>query len=258
MQTNHRSQPDQEAQTRRYGPAHRHGPARSHSRGCIRAVAFVCVVAAVLDLAAPAAGRATGRVRVTGSLPREASAQTPIEVTGRVVGAPAGSRVALQKRRARGKWTTIVVVPIRRGRFLLWWRPRAREFVTLRLAVRHRGHDLASSATQQLLVGWAPKYCPEPSPPVNVPPGDGWIVGGVYLSGGPAPGIFACYSGSTTVTVIDETGATVATEQLAGQQSYAFVLAPGRYTLEFDSCISEPAVVSAGAPTKANTVCNIA
>jgi hypothetical protein len=166
--------------------------------------------------------------------------------------------VALEKHLESGDWAVIGLAPIRKGRFSLRWRPKVAGHVSLRLAVRRRGHDLASSETRAVLVGSPPEYCAEPPPPTSVPTGDGWIIGGLYISGGPAPGICSCQGGPYTVTATDETGATVATQQVVGRPSYTFVLPPGRYTLKAGSCgFSQPALVSAGARTKADTVCNV-
>ncbi len=179
----------------------------------------------------------------------------------------------------------IALTSISKGRFALSWAPKVGSRVALRLAVRHRGRELAATKTHHMTVldnpapaphttpeahptpethptperrEWTPEYCPEPQFPSDVPAGDGWIVGGLYLSGGPAPGIFVCQSAPYTITVTDATGATVATQQVLDRQSYTFILPSGSYTLTSENgCIAEPAVVTAGAQTKANTVCNI-
>jgi hypothetical protein len=253
--------------------------------GRSRATPVFALLVAVLILAAPAAGEEPVRVHLAVALPNSGRVGSLVQVSGRVLGAPAGSRVAPERRSTGGRWDVIALTPISKGRFALSWAPKVGGRVTLRLAVRHRRHELATTKTHHMTVldnpapaphttpeahptpethptperrEWAPEYCPEPQPPSDVPAGDGWIVGGLYLSGGPAPGIFACQSGPYTITVTDATGATVATQQVPGRQSYTFILPAGSYTLKSESgCIAEPAVVIAGAQTKANTICNI-
>jgi hypothetical protein len=115
----------------------------------------------------------------------------------------------------------------------------------------HPPPDLSGRQTEGEVV---PDYCAEPSPPINVPAGDGWIVGGLYLSGGPYPGIFACQDASYEVTVTNEEGTVVATQQVtSGGQGYTFILPPGRYTLTADGPTATSAV-TAGAQTKTNII----
>ncbi len=254
--------------------------------GWSRAKPVLAVLVAVLILAAPAAGGEPVRVHLAVALPDSGRVGSLVEVSGRVLGAPTGSRVALERRSTDGRWGVIALAAISRGRFALSWAPKVPGGVALRLAVRHRGHALATTKTQRMRVldnptpaprttpeahptpethptperrQWTPEYCTEPQPPSDVPAGDGWIVGGLYLSGGPPPGIFACQGAPHTITVTDATGATAATQQVAGRQSYTFILPPGNYTLKSEgACIAaEPVVVTAGAQTKANTICNI-
>ncbi len=226
------------------------------------------------------------RVHLAVALPDSGRVGSLVEVSGRVLGAPAGSRVALERGSTHGRWDVIALTSISKGRFALSWAPKVPGRIALRLAVRHRGSELATTKTHRMRVldnpapaphttpeahptpethqtpeqrQWTPEYCTEPQPPSDVPAGDGWIVGGLYLSGGPAPGIFACQGGPYTITVTNATGATVATQQVAGHQSYTFILPSGSYTLKSEgACIAaEPVAVIAGAQTKANTICNI-
>jgi hypothetical protein len=72
-------------------------------------------------------------------------------------------------------------------------------------------------------------YCEPAIPPSVLPPGDAWFSGGVYISGGPAPGEFVCYPAE--VLVEDASGAVVAEQDSAGKQDFSFVLPAGSYTV---------------------------
>jgi hypothetical protein len=212
-----------------------------------------------------------------------------IDVWGRAANTPLGSRAVLEQRPASGHWSVIAVSRIREGQFELWWQPKASGNVTVRVAIVHDGSVLASNARHvavtppptplplavppthevhpapeahpapelsgpQTESAVVPDDCAEPSPPVDVPAGDGWIVGGLYLSGGPYPGIFACQDASYTVTVTNEEGTVVATQQVtSGGQSYTFILPPARYTLTADGPTAT-STVTAGAQTKTNII----
>jgi hypothetical protein len=259
---------------------------RTYRSGWSRAQPVLAVLVAGCVLAAPAAGGEPVRVHLAMALPNSGRVGSLVQVSGRVLGAPAGSRVALERWSTDGRWDVLALTPIAKGRFALSWAPKVGGPVTLRLAVRHRGRELAATKTHQMRVldnpapaplttpeahptpethptperrEWTPEYCPEPQLPSDIPASDGWIVGGLYLSGGPAPGIFACQSGPYTITVTNAMGATVATQQVVGRQSYIFTLPPGSYTLKSENGCGAPgsAVVIAGAQTKANIICNI-
>jgi hypothetical protein len=83
--------------------------------------------------------------------------------------------------------------------------------------------------------------CGPPTVPSNIPTGDGWIVGGVHVDGGPAPGEDVCSGGPVVVT--DSTGTTVASATTAEGQSYVFILPSGNYS------ISERTSYGSSAPT---------
>ena len=124
----------------------------------------------VLVLAVPASGQGS-IVRVSASLPNEAASATPIEFVGRVAGAPARSRVALENLVKGSEWRVIASAAIRNGRFSLRWRAMSAGRVTLRLAVRRNGHELARTKRSRLLVRSLVEYCPV-RPLANAPPGD--------------------------------------------------------------------------------------
>lgn len=105
---------------------------------------------------------------------------------------------------------------------------------------------LAATAPQSLLVGPAPEPCATPTVPTGLPPGDGVIVGGVYILGGPAPGLDACSGAPYTVTLTEASGAAVLTQQVSA----------GSYKLSDGHCFGG-ATVTAGSVIEANTDCDV-
>jgi len=146
-----------------------------------------------------------------------------------------------------------------------WPVPEVRS-LTVRLTLRAGSRELASTATSTVYPRKAlVKRCSAPRPPTNVPAGDGWVTGGVYTVGGPAPGIDVC-RGALTLTVSNQSGVVVATSQVPQGASYTLVLPAGNYELAVGpklaagATISEcqgTASVTAGQETRANTVCSI-
>jgi hypothetical protein len=239
--------------------------ARGVSRPRPFAAAAIAVLCASFGLgpASTAAARWTRpRPEIRSDLPAAASAGTRVgevvTVSGRVIGAPAGARVALEEKReaSPGPWRVLRETAPHHGRFSLSWRPTTTGFSMLRVSVRRRGHDLRSTPAHAVRVGAAPRYCAPAAPPTNVPAGDGWITGGLYNSGGPAPGVYECVVRPYTLTVADPAGATVAAVQVPAGLSYTVVLPPGPYTLNSGYCHGA-ATVTAGHRTAADTVCNI-
>jgi hypothetical protein len=185
-----------------------------------------------------------------------------LSVAGRVRRAPSLTRVALQAQIATGAWTELVAGAIRRrGRFELRWTVSAayaRRPVSLRVVALRHGGVLAASAAESELFGPAPVPCAPAVPPaVDIPPGDGWIEGGAYVLGGPAPGIDECLSASYTVTATNtSTGMVAATQTVAGGHSYTLVVPAGSYKLLAGGCSSlRPVIVTAAAGTKADADC---
>jgi len=123
-------------------------------------------------------------------------------------------------------------------------------------AQRIDAHDVAVSAATQVMVGQAPVYCAAPAPPPQVPAGDGWVVGGLYIEGGPYPGIHRCFAGDYTITVHDQAGNTVATQHVQDGQSYTLVLPAGSYALSSGFCRGV-ATVTAGRRSTADTLCDV-
>ena len=128
--------------------------------------------------------------------------------------------------------------------------------LSLRVVLRDR-YGLATTRPTQSFVGPAPVYCAPPSSPGNVPAGDGWIVGGAYVEGGPFPGVYECESEAYTITATDSSGAVAASEDVAAGHSYTLVVPAGRYALRASSCGMASATVAAGAQTHADAVCPV-
>jgi hypothetical protein len=149
----------------------------------------------------------------------------------------------------------------RRNRFSFVWSVPKRlptGPVTLRVALTRAHQILALSRTRQAFIGPAPIYCAPPAPPsANLPSGDGWIVGGAYIEGGPFPGVYECFSRPYTVTASDHAGEAVASEQVAGSHSYTLIVPAGSYTLKATPCGFASASVSAGKETRADVVCPV-
>jgi hypothetical protein len=110
---------------------------------------------------------------------------------------PAHARIQLQGRMTAA-WHALLTVSFHGDNFTLHWHVRAREF-QLRAMLLSGRHRIATSAVASLLVGSAIVRCHPAAAPANLSASDGWIEGGVYLQGGPAPGIDQCQSRSSTV-----------------------------------------------------------
>jgi hypothetical protein len=127
----------------------------------------------------------------------------------------------------------------------------------LRVTARRAGKLLAATAPAQTAIGPAAVYCKPPAPPaVNIPAGDGWIVGGLYIEGGPFPGIYECSSQAYTVLAKNSSGAAAAHENVPGGHSYTLVVPAGNYTLQSNFCRGS-ATVTAAKRTRANTYCYV-
>ncbi len=166
----------------------------------------------------------------------------------------------LELRRAGG-WRAVADASLRtRAAFAIHWRVGKRTMigpVMLRVTAVHRGNVVAAIGPTQSGVGPAPVYCAPPEPPaVDIPSGDGWIVGGRYNEGGAYPRIYACDSQPYTVTAKNAAAEVVATQNVAAGHSYTLVVPAGSYKLSSDFCFGS-ATVRAGKQTKADTVCPV-
>ncbi|MEA2370513.1 MAG: hypothetical protein QOH12_907 [Solirubrobacteraceae bacterium] len=190
------------------------------------------------------------------ALPTGATVGRALRLDGRVDRGVAGATAELERSAGAGRWTVLAKGRVRGGRFALRWTPRSPGLLAIRVVAVEHGRTIASTRAGTIAIGAAPIYCAAPDPPGRLPRGYGYIVGGVYNVGGPAPGITVCRGQDGTVTVTDAAGRTVASRTVAGGQSYTFVLPAGTYTLEADFCRGE-ASVRAGAGTHADTVCPV-
>ncbi len=199
---------------------------------------------------------ATPAVVLSAPLPSVVRVNEELSVAGRVRHAPARARAALESMQA-GQWHVLAKVELgARNRFALTWRvtgPAGRQ-LRLRVAALLRRHVVAATPAHTATVGSAVVYCSPPVPPTSVPPGDGWIVGGLYGEGGAYPGVDQCITYAYTLTVTDAGGTVVATQQVPPKQSYTVVLPTGSYSLR-GGCGSGSATVTAGKQTVANMYC---
>lgn len=179
-------------------------------------------------------------------------------VSGRVSGAGLATRAALQVKRST--WSVAATAGVSKHRFTISWHVSTSENpgpVSLRVIARNHHGVVARTKAVQAGIGSAPVYCAPPTPPaVDIPAGDGWIVGGRYIEGGPFPGLYQCDSQQYTVTATDAGGVVQSTQTVAGGHSYTLVVPAGGYTLTSDFCRGT-ATVTAGQQSQADTVCPV-
>ena len=227
----------------------------------IWSTAITVVAVALASVAAIAAAGPTPGItlrRIAGQRVRPGYDETVrlgqvVAVSGTAIHPPAHARIQLQGWTV-ARWHALLTVSAHRGHFTLRWHVRSREF-QLRAILLSRQLRIATSATASVLVGSAIVRCHPAPPPAQVPAGDGWIEGGVYLQGGPAPGIDQCQSASSIVTATSQSGYVVASQQLAGGAGYALVVPAGAYQLKDGECTGQ-ATVTAGRRTVADTDCD--
>lgn len=232
----------------------------------LSAIASLCVALLTGPAWALAAkgGRGIHRPRFLTSVPRRPIGGGSVGFEGSVLGAPSGSVVTLEQRKARHHWSVITRAPVRSGHFFMQWSVPEVRSLTVRLTLRAGSRELARTAPSTVHPRKAlVKRCSAPRPPASVPAGDGWVTGGVYTVGGPAPGIDVC-RGASTLTVSNQSGVVVATQQVPEGASYTLVLPAGNYELAAGSKLAAgvtlcqgTASVTAGQETRANTVCSI-
>ncbi len=224
---------------------------------------------AVGALAAVAAGApaTVPAIALRTPLPTVVRINQSVTVSGHVIGLSGSPRVALELARTQptartartADWIMLAATPVNQnGRFRLRWRVAhgtAPGPIKLRVVALADHRIVAHTAAMQSFIGPAAVYCKPPSPPGSVPPGDGWIVGGLYGRGGAYPGIYACSSSAYKVSVSDKAGTTVTRESVPALHSYTLVLPAGTYTLTSGVCHGQ-ARVQAGRRTKANTYCD--
>jgi hypothetical protein len=218
------------------------------------------LVVACCAVAAPALAADGGpKIVLSRPLPSLVRVGQRIAVTGRVAHPPAHASAALQIRGPR-PWATVAEAPVgARDGFKIRWRVSGAEGpVALRVVALSGERVIARTSAQQSAVGPKAVYCAPPVPPaVNIPAGDGWIVGGLYLEGGPFPGIFECEQQPYTINVESLSGTIVASQSVAAGHSYTVVVPAGTYKLRASSCGLGSGTVTAAHQTKANTVCPV-
>lgn len=182
-----------------------------------------------------------------------------VTVTGRVRRAPAHTWAALQTG-GHPRWTTVARASLgAQAAFTIRWHVSGSAGpLRLRVAALREGRVIAATRPRRSAVGPKAIYCAPPVPPaVDIPVGSGWIVGGLYLEGGPYPGIFECEQQRYTINVETPSGRTVARQTVAAGHSYTLVVPAGSYKLRSNVGCLGSATVTAGHQTKANTICNI-
>jgi hypothetical protein len=210
----------------------------------ITAVTLASVTAAIAG-ASPTAEITLGRIagqRVAPGYAETVRLGQVVTVSGTVTHPPAHSRVQLQGRMTAG-WHGLLTVSVHGDDFALRWHVRAREF-QLRAVLLSGRRRIATSAVASVLVGSAIVRCHPAPAPADLPPGDGWIEGGVYLQGGPAPGLDQCQSSSSTVTATSASGSVATSQNLGGGDGYALVLPAGTYHLQDGECRGEATVIA--------------
>jgi hypothetical protein len=215
---------------------------------------------AFIALAASAAS--SPKIAVSRPLPALVRIGQTVTVKGRVRHARSNASLALQGRGADATWTAVATARAsRRGRFSIHWTVPSSERIgplSLRVAELSRDRVIARTGATQSAVGPAPVYCTAPVPPaVDIPVGDGWIVGGLYLEGGAFPGILQCEQQAYTIRALTSTGTVAASMQVAGGHSYTLVVPAGSYTLRASTCGFGSATVKPGKGTTANTYCPV-
>ena len=178
-------------------------------------------------------------------------------IRGRAHDVPAGTTAVLQGKRSTG-WARLARHAVGRyGVLTVRWtvaKGMAIGPISLRLAVRRQGRVSVASTPAPSAIGSAYVPCSRPTPPSQVPSGDGWITGGVYGEGGAFPGMDACLSQQYTIEALDSGGSVAARETVPGGNSYTLVVPSGSYTLKSAACRGR-ATVRAGRQSKADTFC---
>jgi hypothetical protein len=215
----------------------------------------------VISASSAANTRPRTAVTLSQPLPSLVRQGTEVTVAGAVRHPPRRGKATLESKRAGG-WEMLASTLIRKhGAFTLAWRVASTEPtgpLSLRVVAQRRGGlVVAATAAEQSWIGLPADLCAPPVPPaVEIPVGDGWIVGGRYNEGGAYPGIKACDSQPYTVTATDSGGHVQATQNVAGGHRYTLVVPAGTYTLKSDFC-SGTATVTAGKQTSADTICPV-
>lgn len=230
----------------------------------ISALSALAVASGVVAVAAQAGQPHAGvrHVSLAQALPSLVRQKDLLVVKGTITGVPRRTPVALELKRIGGRWTVPATArAARHGGFTLRWRVPASEDagpVTMRVGGLSRAHKLlVATKAVQSAIGPAYVACAPPVPPaVEIPTGDGWIVGGAYGIGGAFPGIDACIGQQYTATATNAAGQVAASQTVAGGHSYTLAPLPaGSYTLQAGACRGT-ATVTAGEQTTADADCD--
>jgi hypothetical protein len=222
-------------------------------------------LAAALAVALAGAASAAVLVSLTRPLPATVTVGRTLTVTATVSARAPRTQVVLQTRRGHS-WTTVASKPAAHRVHLRWRVGRRTEpgFAQVRVAVLRAGRVLASTKPATIAIAAAPILCARPVPPaVNIPAGDGWIEGGLYVEGGPFPGIDDCEKIAYTIVATAADGSVAATQPVAAGHSYTLVVPAGAYTLTITdsegprACGDGQATVTPGRLTRADAVCAI-
>jgi hypothetical protein len=211
------------------------------------------------------------RVGSSPSLAAAYAAGTTITFAGKVARAPLKAFAAVELEGPRGWQVQARAALGEGGSFKLPWRPTAIGPATVRIALRTgaRG-DIA--ATDPRMTRILADTCAAP-PQAQAAPGDGLIIGGLYVAGpyleggavNPATGKAAltpqplgCDWRPYTVTASN--GSTTLSQGAPASGGYAFAIPPGSYTLtatyDGQSC-SGSGTVTADQQTEINTFCGL-
>ena len=227
--------------------------------------AALAAVLLVLSTGLATASVARGTINVT-LTDRRADPQGVMRVgdtavlNGTVTGVPQGSLVVLQVRNRGGAWRRVARTPLQSGGgvHLLWHiGPAARGKIAWRVLIKRAGRVVGSTAPGQLLVGSPFVACRVPSSDINVPAGEGAVVGGVYDWGGGSPGFDHCSTARYSAELLDGNGDTAASQSVAGGHGYALAVKPGSYIVQGAGCTGPQVRVTAGEISHADVYCKV-
>jgi hypothetical protein len=227
-------------------------PAAAITVAAVTLASVTTAIAAASPTSAITLGRIAGQ-RVRPGYGETVRLGQVVVVKGAVTHPPTHARIQLQGRTSDA-WHVLLTRSFHGESFTVSWHVRTREY-QLRAVLLSRRHRIATSAVASLLVGSAIVRCHPAAAPANLPAGDGWIEGGVYLRGGPAPGIDQCQGRPSTVTATSANGYAAASRDLAAGHGYALVVPAGTYRLQDGECTGQ-ATVTAARRTVADTDCN--
>ena len=228
-------------------------------RSQLIATAVICAVGAAAAGAQSIGARPA--ITLTRPMPNPVRVGQVVTIGGQVRHVPSAPRVVLESKRApRTRWVVVARTRQRRGGlFTLRWRiPSGAGWMLWRVAVVYKARVLSATPAQQALVGQAPVYC-KPPPPItqNIPAGDGWIVGGDYIEGGPAPGLYECESQAYTVVARTRPARSPRASRSRVSTATCWSSRPGTTASGPSTCGFGSATVTSGRRTRADMVCPV-